>query len=127
MRISDWSSDVCSSDLLFPEAHEPAALRALADHDLRRLWRAASQAAGSVARPDAADASLSVFEAAGRRGIIDHQDVLDMRRILLAGRRFEQARRFTVAHPEAGLSALPTFDDPLADKDRKSTRLNSSN
>src|SRR3546814_16066265 len=94
MRISDWSSDVCSSDLLFPEAHEPAALRALADHDLRLLWRAASQAAGSVARHDAADASLSVFEAAGRRGILHPQDVLDMPRILLAGRRFRsEARR----------------------------------
>src|SRR3546814_16717480 len=44
-----------------------------------------------------------------------------MRRILLAGRRFEQARRFTVAHPEAGLSAPPTFDDPLADNAQAAT------
>src|SRR3546814_13516478 len=37
-----------------------------------------------------------------------------MRGILLAGRRFEQARRFTASHPDAGLSALPAFEDPLA-------------
>ena len=41
-----------------------------------------------------------------------------MRRILLAGRRFEQARSFTASHPEAGLSALPVFDDPLANDAR---------
>lgn len=101
-------------DALFPEAREPAALHALADHDLRLLWRAASQAAGSAARPDAAETALSIFEACERRGIVDRQDVLEMRRLLLAGRRFEQARRFTASHPDAGLSALPAFDDPLA-------------
>src|SRR3546814_2523755 len=133
MRISDWSSDVCSSDLyasgdgatrsktiaarfdaLFPEAREPAALHALPNHDLRLLWRAASQAASSAARPDAAETALSIFEACERRGIVDRQDAFEMRGILLAGRRFEQARRFTASHPDAGLSALPAFEDPLA-------------
>src|SRR3546814_4145304 len=66
MRISDWNSDVCSSDLC------------------------------------------------ERRGIVDRQDAFEMRGILLAGRRFEQARRFTASHPDAGLSALPAFEDPLA-------------
>src|SRR3546814_13610881 len=83
MRISDWSSDVCSSDL--------------------------SQAASSAARPDAAETALSIFEACERRGIVDRQDAFEMRGILLAGRRFEQARRFTASHPDAGLSALPAF------------------
>ena len=108
-------------DTLFPEAREPAALRALADHDLRLLWRAASQAAGGVSRPDVAETALSVFEAAERRGITDHQDVSKLREILLAGRRFEQARRFTASHPEAGLSTLPVFDDPLAHKAQATT------
>src|SRR3546814_12183306 len=88
MRISDWSSDVCSSDL--------------------------SQAASSAARPDAAETALSIFEACERRGIVDRQDAFEMRGILLAGRRFEQARRFTASHPDAGLSALSAFEDPLA-------------
>ncbi|HZW19129.1 hypothetical protein [Luteimonas lutimaris] len=103
-------------DALFPEARQPATLHALADHDLRLLWRAASQAAGSAPRPDLAETALSVFEVTERRGIIDRQDVLKLRGILLAGRRFEQARRFTAAHPEAGLTTLPAFDDPLTNK-----------
>src|SRR3546814_5754083 len=101
-------------DALFPEAREPAALHALPNHDLRLLWRAASQAASSAARPDAAETALSIFEACERRGIVDRQDAFEMRGILLAGRRFEQARRFTASHPDAGLSALPAFEDPLA-------------
>ena len=117
-----WSRAIAVRfDALFPEAREPAALHALSDHDLRLLWRAASQAAGNAARPDAADTARSVFDAAEHRGIVDRQDVLEMRRILLAGRRFEQARRFTTSHPEAGLSALPVFDDPLANNARVPT------
>src|SRR3546814_4039380 len=88
MRISDWSSDVCSSDL--------------------------SQAASSAARPDAAETALSIFEACERRGIVDRQDAFVMRGILLAGRRFEQARRFIASHPDASLSALPAFEVPPA-------------
>jgi len=98
---------------LFPEVREPAALHALTDHDLRLLWHAASQAATGAPAPDAADTALSVFAVCERRGIIDRQDVLEMRRILLAGRRFEQARRFTASHQDAGLSPLPVFLDPL--------------
>src|SRR3546814_8545422 len=138
----------CFADL-FPAAREPAALHALPNHDRRLRWRAASQAASSAARPDAAETALSIFEACERRGIVDRQDAFEMRGILLAGRRFEKARRFTASHPDAGLSALPAFEDQLARdaqatvwrmnadgkhltrttidlEDRKSTRLNSS-
>jgi len=103
-------------DALFPEARAPAALRALSDHDLRLLWRAASQVATDASGPGAAETALSVFEACERRDIVDRKDVLDMRNVLLAGRRFEQARRFTQAHPDAGLPPLPVFDDPLGDE-----------
>src|SRR3546814_5506802 len=40
MRISDWSSDVCSSDLLGP----PGVLRALAVHDVLELGMAGHDA-----------------------------------------------------------------------------------
>jgi len=102
-------------DALFPEAHEPTALPALADHDLRLLWRAASQAATDAPGPGTAETARTLFEACERRGIVDRKDVLDMRNVLLAGRRFGQARRFTEAHPDAGLPPLPVFDDPLGD------------
>src|SRR3546814_17713054 len=45
MRISDWSSDVCSSDLLLSEdmvARFPESLRA---RRLNRLWRVTNKAA----------------------------------------------------------------------------------
>src|SRR3546814_8250489 len=71
-------------DALFPEAREPAALHALPNHDLRLLWRAASQAASSAARPDAAAPPLSIFEACARRGIAHPQEAVGMRGILLA-------------------------------------------
>src|SRR3546814_7819335 len=85
MRISDWSSDVCSSDL--------------------------SQAASSAARPDAAETALSIFEACERRGSVDRQDAFEMRGLLLAGRRFEQARRFTASHPAARLRRTAPHED----------------
>src|SRR3546814_20968216 len=34
MRISDWSSDVCSSDLVLSAADAPARLQAVAEHPL---------------------------------------------------------------------------------------------
>src|SRR3546814_8259578 len=37
MRISDWSSDVCSSDLLLDQVHTPADLRQLQPNQLRQL------------------------------------------------------------------------------------------
>jgi len=114
-----WSETIVTRfDAMFPEAHEPASLETLSDHDLRLLWRAASQVAVAAPTPTTAEAARSAFEACEQRGIIDHQDVVEMRRILLAGRRFEQARSFTASHPEAGLSALPVFDDPLANDAR---------
>jgi hypothetical protein len=96
----------------FPEANRPEHLHDLADHDLRLLWRAAAWAA--IAAPSAADAASSIFEEGERRNIVDRIDARQMRNILLTGRRLEQARRFTVAHPDAGLSTLPVFDDPQA-------------
>lgn len=101
-------------DALFPEARDRTSLSALSDHDLRLLWRAASQAAAGASGPDAADTALTVFEACERRGIVDALDVRTMRDILLADRRFDAADRFGDAHPEAGLAALPDFVDTLA-------------
>lgn len=105
----------------FPEADRPENLRGLTDHDMRLLWRAAAWAALAAPSPTNADKALSVFEECERRGIVDSLDSRQMRNILLSGRRFEQARRFTATHPDAGLPALPIFDDLLASDTQAAT------
>src|SRR3546814_18366850 len=59
MRISDWSSDVCSSDLA-PLAQEAAAISI--------GWRKASNASGTARRdrPFRADTSVGTFRAGSR-------------------------------------------------------------
>src|SRR3546814_3217765 len=52
MRISDWSSDVCSSDLIGPTTNEVTRIREAGDHSDRRAVAPASQAhAGAVGHP----------------------------------------------------------------------------
>src|SRR3546814_4591804 len=47
MRISDWSSDVCSSDLLVAKLQDAAGIAAIAAHD-HAIVHAARQAAGRI-------------------------------------------------------------------------------
>src|SRR3546814_7618655 len=109
MRISDWSSDVCSSDLL-PHAHDP---------DLGTSFLAADRdaAADVVRRLSGTDRQATVL------AVVDDLDLLQGRRSpvrqLLAGQ----------FGPIAGIVLSPT-DERLpamvSAEDRKSTRLNSS-
>src|SRR3546814_18873319 len=86
-------------DALVAEAREPAALHALPNHDLRLLWRAASQAASSPARPEAAATALYIFAACERRGTVHRPDASEMCGPILAGTRFEHTRRSNTSHP----------------------------
>jgi len=107
--------------VLFPEADQPEDLHRLANHDLRLLWRAAAQVALAAPSSTNAGKASSVFKECEGRGIVDLHDLRQMRSILLSGRRFGQARRFTATHPDADLPALPAFDDPLARDTRAAT------
>src|SRR3546814_3699622 len=99
MRISDWSSDVCSSDLQVGAER----IAEGADHDVG----AHALRAVDIAVREAEDAISGVI---GQR----HAD--------LPPRRAHQALRIGCGHRGAGQSKRQR----RADKDRKSTRLNSS-
>src|SRR3546814_14426712 len=70
MRISDWSSDVCSSDLLFFCTHCPTRHRA----DLQRVTRLGALLAGGGARRFGRDKALALR--AGRPPIAHAPDLL---------------------------------------------------
>src|SRR3546814_5319892 len=101
MRISDWSSDVCSSDLLNPRGHR-ALLDAFGKCDTAAV--ASAHGAWRTAAAALAEAREEVENAARDREYLEH-----------------------------GIAELATFDPQedeeealAAERDRKSTRLNSS-
>src|SRR3546814_15655382 len=61
MRISDWSSDVCSSDLLswWVKLADGDAIVALHDADFRRTLRRWSQGPGQLSKLASSDGQLS--------------------------------------------------------------------
>src|SRR3546814_4694848 len=59
MRISDWSSDVCSSDLLREGPHGPGMVQAWAEPDVEQL------PVDIVARDVLPEGYLHVFDAVG--------------------------------------------------------------
>src|SRR3546814_4382589 len=99
MRISDWSSDVCSSDRTIEAGGTAAAIFLPRNQFYARIVEAADDVAGCVARR-----------------IVDHDDLMD--RIGLGEHRFQgfaDDRRPVIGR-----------DDDRYPEDRKSTRLNSS-
>src|SRR3546814_17244582 len=90
MRISDWSSDVCSSDLA-PGAGDPAALQAPRAHHYQGFAGAArSRSAGAVGRA-AAGQRFGQPDHAGRRAETDRKSVVSGKsvsvRVDIGGRR----------------------------------------
>src|SRR3546814_1643596 len=113
MRISDWSSDVCSSDLL---AGQRLALEAV--------------------RGGGAEDQVVVFQGGqfrrGRRGGDHHDAGRDVDRVG-GGQSFAGAKGadhgdylLDVHHLGGGVGATLLAAGRIADQDRKSTRLNSS-
>src|SRR3546814_8573024 len=110
MRISDWSSDVCSSDLAEVAVDLVHALEATDDQALEVELRRHAQEQVQVERV------VMRGERLGRRttGQVMHHRRLD----------FEEAPRVEPATDRA--DHLRALDEHLARVDRKSTRLNSS-
>src|SRR3546814_3330841 len=105
MRISDWSSDVCSSDLV-----ERDRLRQRDDAELgRRIIGLADIADQAAGRGEVDEAARLLLAKIGRRGL---RDVEDAGQIDL-----DDALPVLIAH---------LVPDRVAQEDRKSTRLNSS-
>src|SRR3546814_1805633 len=111
MRISDWSSDVCSSDLAWPTRPTAATRRTRSPAPRQRRPKAQSRRWPGRRRPDRQRASwrwllVLVVGAVTADVIADQRDGI--------------ARLGTLGHEvvlQAGANAL---------QDRKSTRLNSS-
>src|SRR3546814_4435894 len=80
MRISDWSSDVCSSDLLLKELGiaegVTLTLNTLGDADSREAWRAALVAHFEAHRGDLSEDSLARLDKNPLR-ILDSKDPRD--------------------------------------------------
>src|SRR3546814_7859374 len=111
MRISDWSSDVCSSDL--GEQAERRAHRLIAGDGEREI---VAEQAKLVDRFEAGEAAA---QRAQRLGRIEGAEIAELAAV--------EDRRAAVIRMNPGLT-VPD-DDALilaADGDRKSTRLNSS-
>src|SRR3546814_7362867 len=118
MRISDWSSDVCSSDLLLQQCHEVddlagAFVRCRLGLDLGTDLRALAL----ESRPDRTAELLAEF-------------ILVLIRLETAAHRLDELachRQFLVIDAEALEAARwKAIIVGINDLDRKSTRLNSS-
>src|SRR3546814_1319486 len=125
MRISDWSSDVCSSDLLvaWPLPH-------IADVDLHRHLAARADARRRQAGRPKLETGVAEAEAAGekRRNIFEHIAAPGRRLAVVEDRYLPRIARHGDGQLRAGID-VPEKDvghGSAALLDRKSTRLNSS-
>lgn len=96
-------------DTLLPETGDRAALQRLDDHDLRLAYRAAATANFYIASPQRVATMQTIFGVLETRGLGSQQDPLQLQRILVSARMFDEARRFADAHPDARLPSLPAF------------------
>src|SRR3546814_9410078 len=112
MRISDWSSDVCSSDLLFVRD----------THSVRLTIDGEAMIGFARSILDTNDRALRHFARTDLSGSVRLGVTED---VVLAGLP-ELLRRFTAEHPHVALELTIGLSEDLREKDRKSTRLNSS-
>src|SRR3546814_7903704 len=98
MRISDWSSDVCSSDLIFWDLREPML------DDLDRI-EVISGSGGTLWGPNAVNGVINIIS----------KSALDTQGGVVRGTASTRER-----------TAAVRYGSTVGDGDRKSTRLNSS-
>src|SRR3546814_4831936 len=125
MRISDWSSDVCSSDLLFPQKIVILSLLLLQEGRCRR--RSALQRGSDTYAPGPCG-KIGAF--AARRSSLG-SNAADLRQFLRPRRALQHPVAATkIGHGMFRLRQLPMYPINLGaqglDQDRKSKRLNSS-
>src|SRR3546814_3384146 len=116
MRISDWSSDVCSSDLYKPTTKgHPRKIREAAEMILRST-RPVIYAGGGILKARAAEALLELAE------LCDIHVVTT----LMARGAFPDEHRLALGMPGMHGNYTAVTSMQQSDLDRKSTRLNSS-
>src|SRR3546814_6336846 len=120
MRISDWSSDVCSSDLLFvsPEYNGslPPLLKNAIDWASRPTGDESLVALTAYRGKAAAIMSASISPFGGLRGLMHLRQILSTIQMLVI------PEQVVVPAAHAAFAEDGSLKEPL---DRKSTRLNS--
>ncbi len=100
-------------DAAFPTVPTPEALSRLGDADLRLLMRAAQTAAFYDGHDTAVDAMQALLPALRARDRVTDGDLEDLQKALLRGRRFDEARDITRAHPQAMMDRVPALRDAV--------------
>src|SRR3546814_8380760 len=132
MRISDWSSDVCSSDLPFARKRADRQDVIVLDGDMAAYVWTLDGLVWRQHRPIAVRAGDRVEVTLRNQSMMGHPMHLHghhFQVVAIDGRRFAGARRDTVwLPPQRELTIAFDADNPgtWAFQDRKSTRLNSS-
>ena len=95
--------------------YAPSELRRIDDHELRLLRVAARSVALRTHDQRHVDAFHRVFEERMRRNLVSSDDIATLRELLLAQRRFGEARGIGNKYPTAKLPPLPNFSDEIGD------------
>lgn len=103
-------------DALLLDAYAAQALQAIDDRHLAMLWNAAAATAKLTSDPRHVAALEAAFAESARRsaGSPGDERLRTMRNVLLASRRFDDARRLSDRYPPPALSPLPAFIEPDA-------------
>ncbi|MGN6112619.1 MAG: hypothetical protein ACTHOC_06385 [Luteimonas sp.] len=99
-------------DTLVAPLADPARFDGLPERELVYLLRSFSVATFGQVEPEDADRLRALVTAMERRGLARAPDFRLAYDRLLSARRFDAARAFADAHPDAGLPATPRFADP---------------
>jgi hypothetical protein len=99
-------------DTLVAPLADPARFDGLPERELVYLLRSFSVATFGQAGPEDADRLRALVAAMERRGLARAPDFRLAYDRLLSARRFDAARAFADAHPDAGLPATPRFAEP---------------
>src|SRR3546814_3496268 len=126
MRISDWSSDVCSSDLskdrLANLEEELSSLEQESSEHTQR-WQAEKEKINSEAKlEEQLDAARIELEQAQRNGDLTRAGELSYGAIPQLTKQLEEAQ----AVSQGAMLREEVTNEDIASVDRKSTRLNSS-
>ena len=95
----------------FGEIDDVGHLRGESAEDLKLHWRAVENTAFYSTDGDVTDVALRVYAELERRGLADNKAATSIFNSLLKARRFDAARTFAAARPEAKLPAVPDFID----------------
>jgi hypothetical protein len=107
-------------DALLADAYAAQALQDIDDRHLAMLWNAAVAVAKLTTEPRHVAALEAAFAESARRsrGQPSGERLRAMRDVLLASRRFDDARRFSERYSSPALPPLPEFVEPPDIRDR---------